>query len=206
MSRIPDVPKSFADQVRERLSTGHRLGALLESAATPAILRMLGFPNAPLTMSPSVLFKLASGKGDTRSPLSERQIAHLPEAIDDPVLVLQEQDATVVVLSDTSDRDGNPVVVYVRAGCFDGVRVVNSIRTAFGKNRADEWLRRRIDALVYMGEKTNPRLTLPTPICNPAGALETEGLRQNILRPVDLRNYRTRMRSEKLSGSVLEQA
>jgi hypothetical protein len=30
----------------------------------------------------------------------------LPEAIDDPVLVLQEQDATVVVLSDTSDRDG----------------------------------------------------------------------------------------------------
>jgi hypothetical protein len=198
-------PKPFADQVHERLSSHNRLGPLLETPNTPAVLRMLGFPDAPLTMSPSVLFKLASGKGNTRAAFSASQIARIPERIDDPVLVLQELDATVVVLSDTWDSEGNPVVVYVRAACVDGVRIVNSVRTAFGKNRAEEWLRTKLEALVYIGEKTNPRLPLPTPICNPAGALVTEGSERTILRPADLRNYRARVRSEKLSVCMLEQ-
>ncbi len=116
MPALPRIHTSFASQVRERLSSQDRLGPLLEAPTTPAVLRMLGFPDAPLTMSPSVLFKLSSGKGNTRAALSAWQIARLPECIDDPVLVLREHDATVVVLSDTSDNEGHPVVVYVRAG------------------------------------------------------------------------------------------
>lgn len=189
---------SFADQVAERLKTKATLGPLLESPTTPAVLRMLGFPEAPLVMSSTVLLKLATGKDGQRAALTEWQIARLPEYIDDPVLVVKDEDDTVIVLSETTSAD-KPVIICVRAHCADGFRVVNSIRTAFGKDRPEEWLERRMGDILYVGEKTNPRLTLPTPICNPAGALETEGPSRTILRPADLCKYRGKVRSAKLA-------
>lgn len=199
------APLSFAQQVAERLKSRDRLGPLLEIPNTPAVLRMLGFPTLPLTMSPGVLFKIASGKDGSRAPLSERQIAQLPEYIDDPVLVIAEEDETVMVLSEKTDRDCKPIVICVRSSCRDGVRTVNSIRTAFGKDRAAEWLRRMpAESILYRGEKTNPRLTLPTPICNPAGALETEGLVRKVLYPDDLRKFREQIRSVKTGGAAAE--
>lgn len=159
---------------------------------------MLGFPDVPLVMSPNILFKVASGKGGVREPLSERQIAKLPEYIDDPVLVVKDADETMIVLSETTSG-GKPVVICIRASCADGLRVVNSIRTAFGKDRPEVWLETHMADIVYVGEKTNPRLTLPTPICNPAGALETEGLNKTILRAADLRKFRSEIRSAKLA-------
>jgi hypothetical protein len=193
---------SFAEQVAERLQSKSRLGPMLEAPTTPAVLRMLGFPDLPLAMSPSILFKLASGKDGQRKPLTEHQIARLPEYIDDPVLVMKEHDETVLVLSETT-ADNKPVVICIRANCVDGVRVVNSIRSAYGKDRPEEWLGRHMAEILYIGEKTNPRLTLPTPICHPAGALKTEGLRRTILGPADLRKYRAEIRSAKLGGVKL---
>lgn len=80
---------------------------------TPAVLRMLGFPALPMRMPPSVLFKLASGKGGTRATMTAQQIGRLPELLDDPVAVFDS--ATVpgskVVLTTLRDSDGKPVIV-----------------------------------------------------------------------------------------------
>ena len=117
----------------------------------------------------------------------------MPEYLDDPVAIFDhEQHVALVVLTSTFDHADSPVVCCVRPNVSDGIRVVNAITTAFGKDNAPTWLDEQIatDKLLYIGEKTNPRLPLPGLIYNQAGAHESEGLGRIILRPADLIKYR----------------
>jgi len=154
---------------------------------------LLGFPAGPLVMSPKILLKIATGKDGDRAPLTEWQICHLPEYLDDPVAIFDhDQHVALVVLTGICDGLGNPVVCCVRPNVKDGIRVVNAITTAFGKSNATAWLAEQIqnEKLLYVGEKTNPRLPLPGHIYNEAGAHESEGSARIILRPADLIKYR----------------
>ena len=145
-------------------------------------------------MSPGALFKIAGGKGGQRPPLSARQIASIPELLDEAAAIYKLPDASsVIVLSTEWDASGNPIVVCVRPRLRYGVRHVNAITTAFGKDNATAWAMRNSAALQYVGEKTNPRLPLPGLIYHQTGARETEGSGRIVLGPRDLRNYRARM-------------
>lgn len=199
--RRDDAGTSFAQQVRARLATGERRGSLIEHSPTPAVLRMLGCPAVPLTMAPSILFKLASGKGGDRPPLSPRQIERLPEFVDDPVAIYTQPDGlSWAVLSSEWDARGNPILICVRPRCRDGVRQVNAITTAFGKDRPDDWALRQRHALRYRGAKENPRLTLPGLIYYQTGALETEGCGESVRGPGDLRKFREDSRARAAAG------
>lgn len=163
------------------------------------MLRMLGFPDVALTMAPSVLRKLATGKHGTRGTLSPRQISALPEYLDDPVAIFPTQNDGLLILSSIVDERNKPVVITVRPNLRDGIRHINAITSAFGKDFAGTWLEHQWPSAVYVGEKTNPRLPLPLPTCSPGGALETEGSKQMVRGAEDLRNYRQRIRSAKLA-------
>jgi len=195
-----DTPLSFPQQVQIRLASGERRGSLIEHATTPAVLRMLGLPAAPLTMAPSILLKIATGKQGDRPPLTQKQIERIPELLDDPVAIyIQPGEVSWTVLSSEWDSKGNPIVICVRPYCRDGVRRINAITTAFGKDYAHEWVLKQAKALRYRGQKANPRLPLPGPIYNQAGALKTEGSDVILLGPEDLRKYRESSRAKTLS-------
>lgn len=188
---------SFAQQVRARLATGERRGALIEHSTTPAILRMLGCPAFPLAVSPGVLFKIATGKGGQRAPLSAIQIQRLPELIDDPVAIFAQKGGTGwAILTSEQDAANNPILVCVRHGCLDGVRRINAITTAFGKDRARDWALRVAPSLRYRGTRENPRLPLPGLAYYQTGALRTEGCARTVLGEADLRKFRDETRAK----------
>lgn len=197
----PPAPIPFAQEVRERLASGEKRGHLIEHSRTPAVLRLVEFPATPLAMSPSVLFKIASGKRGERSPLTERQIARLPELLDEPAAIFRQPDgSSVIVLSTECDGKGKPIVICVRPDVADGLRRVNLITTAFGKDNAEEWAAKQLGSLIYVGEKSNPRLPLPGLIYHQTGARETEGSRRILLGPDDLRKFRAGVAATALGG------
>jgi len=115
----------------------------------------------------------------------------IPECLDEAAAIYQREDgASTIVLSTECDAAGKPIVICVRPSVRSGVRFVNMIMTAFGKDNADSWAAQQVSNLLYIGEKANPRLTLPTPIYHPAGALETEGSKRIIRGPDDLRKFK----------------
>lgn len=182
---------SFSAQVRGYIENNIKRGPLIEHASTPAVLRMLGFPAVPLGMAPTVLLKMLNGKGGTRAPLTQRQIEQIPEHIDEAVAVYQHtQNASMIVLTCCCDGTRNPIVICVRPDMPYGLRRINLITTGFGKDNAQEWVAKQTDSLLYVGEKTNPRLTLPSPIYHQTGALETEGLVKIVRGPHDLRKFK----------------
>lgn len=183
-------PPSFAQQISDRLTSGEKRGPLLICERTPAVLRLLGFPALPIGMPPGVLFKIAGGKDGSRPPLTTRQIQRIPELLDDPVAIYAQPESALIVLSDECDAKDNPIVVCVRPNVIDGVRRVNLITTAFGKDNAKDWSVRLADALCYRGQKNSPQLPLPGLIYYQTGAHKTEGSKQIVLGPDDLSNYR----------------
>lgn len=208
----PGPGDSFADQVRGRLASGDARGPMLVIGKTPAVLRMLGFPDLSLRMPPGVLFKLATGKGGDRAPLTEKQIAKLPEWLDDPVAIFRSADNDgVVAVTKAVDSAGKPIVIAARPNVTDGLIQVNLVPTAFGKDRAEEWVERNLseDRLLYAGESVNPRLPLPGLAQYQTGAHiggsrdETvrpeEGARQGrVLTAADLRQFRQKARTQNL--------
>lgn len=152
-------------------------------------------------MAPSILFKIATGKGGDRPPLLPRLIERLPELLDDPVAIYTHPDGVSwIALSSEWDSKGNPILVGLRPDVRDGLRQVNVITTAFGKDYSQEWAEKQAKALRYVGEKINPRLTLPGLIYNQTGALETEGSEPKILGPEDLRKFRQEAAAKALTG------
>jgi len=164
---------------------------MLEHARTPAVLRLVGVPALPIAMAPGILYKISGGKGGERPPLSARQIASIPELLDEAAAIYQLPGAmSLIVLSAEWDTKDNPIVVCVRPDVPYGVRRVNAITTAFGKDNAAAWAARNRDSLIYVGEKTNPRLPLPGLIYHQTGARETEGSSRRLLGPDDLRKFK----------------
>lgn len=197
-------PAGFAEQVRERLASGDKRGPSLEMGKTPAVLRMLGFPDLPLRMPGGVLLKLATGKDGSRAPLTERQIARLPELLDEPVAIFENgSDGGVLALTTLVDSAGNPVIVAVRPNVMEDrpAIAVNLVPTAFGKDGASRWLREQVDAgrLLYRGDEKNPRVPGET-IADSDVRAGAEGAKRTVLASADLRNYRAEQRAKRLDG------
>lgn len=192
-------PAPFATQVRERLASGDSRGPMLDMGLTPAVLRMLGFPKLPLRMPPGVLFKLATGKGGERAPLTEQQIARLPEEIDNPVAIFDDpKSQSKIVVTTMVDAAGKPIMAAVRANGRERYVEVNLLLTAFGRDRATEWLARETGRLLYRGEKKNPRLSLSGLDQRQTDEGKAEGPGRTVLGPDDLRNFRQQARDEAL--------
>lgn len=196
---------SFAEQVSYRLAHPNARARSLWLGRTPAPLRMLGFPDLPLRMSPGVLIKIATGKGGERSGIPEKFIRRLPEMLDDPEAVFESKvirDALVVLITARASDGRGRVVVSVEANLKDANAHANMVTSAYAKDR-EEWIPEQIAAgrLRYCGKTKGPdilevsghtlnRVTEPGSQ-NPSLA--------NILLPEDLRKYRETSRNQKLN-------
>lgn len=197
---------SFAEQVAALAKSNNRRGPTLWLGRTPACLRMLGFPDLPLRMTASVFHKVITGKQGERPPIVEKQLARLPELIDEPMALLDS--STVVgalVVLTTAKASSGVVIASVEANCWDANANVNLITSVYVKDRAD-WVSEQVAAgrLRYADkEKGFNTLEVSGHTLNrgaePGSRNPSE---RKILLPEDLRKYREEQRSLKLGGTV----
>lgn len=158
---LPEQP--FSQQVRTAIEGKFQRGALLHLGRTPAVLRMLGYRDLPLRMSPDVVQKLASGKGGARPALTERQIAKLPEYIDEPLAVLRSKTRadSLVVITTARDGTGAPIAATIAMDRSDAGRPqfeIHVLTSAYGK-AVPGWLDDEAEAgrmLYYDPQKEAP--------------------------------------------------
>lgn len=201
--------QSFADQVRERLRKGDRRAPMLDMGRTPAVLRMVGLNDLPMKMPSSVLFKLATGKQGERAPLTARQIAQLPELLDDPVAILDSatQPGSMVAVTSIVDADGNPVIVAIlpdsREGAASSV-MVNVVASAYGKNSARRWLETQVSEgrLRYVQKNEGSGARVPVRVQFPEGASYRSLTGHSLLSSDDLRNFRAEQRDKALGPAI----
>jgi hypothetical protein len=203
----PGTQVPFAQQVKERLASGNDRGANLTMGKTPASLRMLGFADVPMEMPPSVLFKLAGGKGGSRGLLTERQIARLAEEIDEPAAVFRSNPTSsdpgaLVVATNIKDSAGMPVIVAVtqsKPPAGNPRLVVTVLTSAYGKSESG-WFEREAregralyaDENKAIGRLVSSALTLKSQ--GEPSAQRPQG--GTLLGPDDIRKFRQSARSQ----------
>jgi hypothetical protein len=198
--------RSFADEVHARLAGGGQRGAMLRMGRTPAVLRMLSFPDLPLRMPAGVLFKIATGKGGNRPALTERQIARLPELLDDPVAIFRSNTKPngVMVMTTAKDALGNNVLVSVDPHGVDGNAAVNVMTSAYGKNRK-EWVKAQVEAgrlLFADKEKGRDILEVSGSTLNRGAEPGSRSPQVQTIRSAeDLRNFRAAQRDAALDAA-----
>lgn len=134
-----------------------RLGSreLLHLGRTPGPYRALGAADLPLVMAQSVARKIMAGG---KHGLPRSTVERLPGLLADPVMIFAsatEEGSLVAVLRDY-DPDGNPLVAALHLG--DGRIRVNSVKSVYGKDRAD-WFAAQIKdgRLRYIDAESAPR-------------------------------------------------
>ncbi len=203
-------PTSLLERIQQQLQNPGQRAAPIDMGRTPAVLRMLGLPNAPLHMPASVLTKIATGKRGERPPLSPEQIAKLPELIDDPVAVFASAtvEGAVVVLTSMKDTAGSPVLAAIATGSRAGAAAsvtVNVLASAYGKNSAERWTAEQADAGRLLYSKNAPSgafhsgASASLQLRGDADA-SVEAAPPNIRTPDDLRKYREAQRAALLAG------
>ena len=119
---------------------------------TPDVLRKLGAPDVPMTMSARNLAKILSDKVDHQLPKS--LVARLPAALAEPVMIFESatvSDALVVLTELT--HEGRPVMVAIHPDVERQRIRVNDITSAY--KRAREWFLRQMEdgRLLYQDKK-----------------------------------------------------
>ncbi|GAA0721233.1 diguanylate cyclase domain-containing protein [Dokdonella soli] len=199
------VQKPFADQVRERLASGDARGEMLEMGRTPAVLRMLGLRDLSMRMPPSVLFKLATGKGGSRPALTERQIARLPETLDEPVAIFDSatKDKSLVVVTTQKDANGHPIVATIHPDGKQAHVEVHVLTSAYGKE-GDTWAADQVAAgrLRYADKEKAPSFLGSDDALNRTVEPGSQEPQEQTLRTSDdLRNFRRDQRNAALDSS-----
>ncbi len=191
--------QSFAEQVRNMLAGGDRRGSMLDMGRVAAVLRMAGLSDLPLRMPPSVLFKVASGKGGVRAVLTQRQITQLPEKLDEPVAVFHSSTETgsYVVLTDMKDAKGNPVMVAIKPNGRDAMVNVHVLTSAYGKDRPEQLGGK--NAVYWDKEKALNLLGSDAALFREVDP-RSQGPAQSVLTPDDLRKFRIQERERALAS------
>ena len=163
---------------------------------TPDVLRKLGAPDVPMTMSAANLAKILSDKADHHLP--KALVARLPGALADPVMVFES--ATVsdafVVLTDLT-HEGRSVMAAVHVDVERQNIRVNDIASAYRRGSERWYLRQMEDGrLLYQDKKKSlawartHRLQLPKVRRLPARLEKRLLTEQDIVKPESLSGER----------------
>lgn len=137
----------------------------------PPQLVALGAKDVPLVISGRIINKVTDGKhGGT---LDIGRLMQVSRDLYNPLAILQSATNpknSVVILTETIDINGDPVIVPVHIGLGGDRNTVHSIKSIYGKENGERWVSQQIEAgrLLYVNtEKAQnsrmiQRLHLPT--------------------------------------------
>ncbi|MBH8578802.1 LPD38 domain-containing protein [Bisbaumannia pacifica] len=154
---------------------------------TPPVLASLGAPDLDVTIGVDVVHKAVNNKHSVPMEVVEQ----LPELLHDPAMVLESatQPNAMLVVLQAADPQGRPVLVPLHLDKRQKHIRVNRIASAYGKDRAENFLTRQIreGRLRYLQTKRGPewlqslRLQLPVEGVN-------RGPNSSVLTPEDIGN------------------
>lgn len=184
----------IGQEIEDVFASGDVRGAHLHYARTPAIFRMLGFPDLPLRLPRYVIKKVCTGKDGQRQALSPKQLLAALHDLDDPVAVFRDpSDRGLVILTSVVDDIGNPVVIAIKQDGIERHERVNIVLTAFGRERCDAYIAGLgIGHLLFVGQKNTPALSLSVPDLCRTDEGESGGVvaGQKIYTMEDVRKYK----------------
>jgi len=110
---------------------------------TPNVLLAIGAKQLPVVMNPNDIDKcLASqtaNKNKNTHNLTIDELNSLPELLANPVMIFKDQKTGyITVVSDTTDKNGNPFVIGIELNSRVHNHIVNRVATMHGRERAFE--------------------------------------------------------------------
>lgn len=211
------VPEGEGERYRRDLAkmmSSLRSGDLkVDVGRTPPVLRHLGAPDLPVSISRDVVRKATN---NVKHFVNMDTIEKLPELMHDPVAVYQSatQNNALVLWLDAVDRKGHPVLTAVHMNNERHLIEINRIASVYGPDNGMgkiNYMEGQGLAL-YRNEKLSRDNPLYSGLQLPKGERSYHGLSDNVLSPDDIRKgpYYSRSTSdlspeETLTGEKIRQ-
>ncbi|EDQ2394338.1 hypothetical protein RU50_005453 [Salmonella enterica subsp. enterica] len=169
----------------------------VEVGRTPPVLRNLGAPDLPVSISRDIIRKATN---DVKHFVNMDTIEKLPELMHDPLAVYESatQDNSLVLWLDAADRNGDPVLAAVHMNSKKDVIEVNRIASVYGTEEGKKIRSMERQGLaLYRSDKLNPDGSLHRGLQLPRGDRANQGSGNKVLQPDDIRKgpYYSRSRS-----------
>lgn len=185
------VPEGEGERYRRDLAkmmSSLRSGDLtVQVGRTPPVLRHLGAPDLPVSISRDVVRKAING---VSHDVKMETIEKLPELMHDPLAVYDSatQDNALVLWLDAVDRNNDPVLVAVHMNSKKDVIEVNRIASVYGTEEGKKIRHMERQGLaLYRSDKLNPDSSLLRGLQLPKGDRANQGSGTKILQPDDIR-------------------
>ncbi|EIM5533442.1 hypothetical protein LNM54_005388, partial [Salmonella enterica subsp. enterica] len=186
--------KDLAKMMKSLRTTDMRV----EVGRTPPVLRNLGAPDLPVSISRDIIRKATN---DVKHFVNMDTIEKLPELMHDPLAVYDSatQDNSLVLWLDATDKKGNPVITAIHLNSDKDRIVVNRIASVYGPNNGMDKINHmeRQGLALYRSEKLSRDNPLHSGLQLPKGEHSYHGLKNNVLSSDDIRKgpYYSRSRS-----------
>lgn len=183
---ITEEAEAYRDALRKMLESKKTLVPPITLGRTPPALRELNTPDLPIGISRDVVRKATNG---VKHDVPMAVIEQLPELLHDPVAVFEgsEKDS-LLVLVDSIDSNGAPIVSAIHFSKRQGRLEVNSLASVYGKDRPGALSKNK---LLYLNKKKNPELVRLMGLQLPASGSPVQGQGFNVVTPEDLVNRPT---------------
>lgn len=196
------VPEGEGERYRRdvrKMMESLRSGDLtVQVGRTPPVLRHLGAPDLPVSISRDVVRKAING---VQHHVEMGTIEELPELMHDPLAVYESatQKNALVLWLDDVDRKGNPVLAAVHMNNKSHLIEINRIASVYGTDGGMNKINKmeRDGLALYRSDKLNPDGSLYRGLQLPKGDRTSQGSGTKILQPDDIRKgpYYSRSRS-----------
>lgn len=195
------VPEGEGEQYRKDLAkmmkSQRTTDLKVEVGRTPPVLRNLGAPDLPVSISRDIIRKATN---DVKHFVNMDTIEKLPELMHDPIAVYQSatHDNALVLWLDAVDRNGDPVLAAVHMNDTKKRIEINRVASVYGTEEGKKInsMERRGLAL-YRNEKLSRDNPLYSGLQLPKEERSYHGSENNVLSPDDIRKgpYYSRSRS-----------
>lgn len=186
------VPEGEGERYRRdlvKMMRSLRSGDLtVQVGRTPPVLRHLGAPDLPVSISRDVVRKAAN---DVRHFVEMDTIEKLPELMHDPLAVYDSatQKNSLVLWLDAVDKKGNPVLTAVHMNNKSHLLEINRIASVYGTDGGMSKINNmeRQGLALYRSDKLNPDGSLYSGLQLPKGDRTSQGSGTKILQSDDIR-------------------
>ena len=136
----------FVDSVQKSIKGEMSIdNVLVVNEKTPRILQKYGAENRPLTMSQSVMRKIAYPEGymGGKHNLGFAALAKLPEQLADPMAVLKSasQKNSLVIITELVDTENRPVIVPIHLGKNGSIGLTNEVPSMYGRTKFTDFVK-----------------------------------------------------------------
>jgi len=157
MAPAAEEAEAYRAQFDKTVDSLRTVVAPIAVGRTPAVLRSLGAPDLPITVTRDVVRKASNG---VKHDVSRDVLRQLPELLADPQAVFDSKAEAggLAVLLNAKDASGRPVMVALHLQQQQNRMVINRVASAYGRPEVQYQAWTREGLLRYVADAKNPDL------------------------------------------------